>query len=86
MLKLNYWCEDEKEKRDLIHMYAENDKKREEKLREKYNPDNLFKKRELQMEETIANAECNNLIEYKRENFLKKFLRKIIGFFKNKRG
>ena len=43
MLNLNYWCESEKEKQELISLYAENDRKREEELREKYNPDNLFK-------------------------------------------
>ena len=47
MLNLNYWCEDEKEKQDLIAIYAENDRKKEE-LREKYNPDNLFKKKETE--------------------------------------
>lgn len=47
MLNLNYWCEDEKEKQDLIAIYAENDRKKEE-LREKYNLDNLFKKKETE--------------------------------------
>ena len=47
MLNLNYWCEDKKEKQDLIAIYAENDRKKEE-LREKYNPDNLFKKKETE--------------------------------------
>ena len=84
MLNLNYWCEDEKEKQDLIQMYAENDKKREEELREKYNPDNLFKKKEIQFENLTENTECKELVEYKEESFLKKILRKIIGLFKNK--
>lgn len=82
MLNLNYWCEDENEKQDLIQMYAENDRKREEELREKYNPDNLFKKKDIQVEETTENAECKELIEYKEENFLKRILRKIVSFFK----
>jgi len=84
MLNLNYWCEDEKEKQDLIQMYAENDKKREEELREKYNPDNLFKKKDIQDEKITDNTECQEMIEYKEESFLKKILRKIIGLFKNK--
>ena len=46
MLNLNYWCEDEEERQKLIAIYAENDKKREAGLREKYNPDNIFKKKE----------------------------------------
>ena len=45
MLNLNYWCDDENEKQELIKIYAENDRKKEEELREKYNPDNIFKKK-----------------------------------------
>ena len=28
MLNLNYWCEDENEKKELIKLYAENDKRK----------------------------------------------------------
>ncbi len=82
MLNLNYWCEDEKEKQDLIQMYSENDRKREEELREKYNPDNLFKKKDIEVEEVTDNTECKGLIEYKKENFFKMILRKIFSIFK----
>lgn len=82
MLNLNYWCEDEKEKQDLIKMYSENDRKIEEELREKYNPDNLFKKKDIEVEETTESTEGKELIKYKEENFLKKILRKIVNFFK----
>lgn len=83
MLNLNYWCEDEKEKQDLIQMYSENDRKREEELREKYNPDNLFKKKDIEVEE-IESTESKELIEYKKENFFKMILRKIFSIFKKK--
>ncbi len=82
MLNLNYWCEDEKEKQELIQMYAENDRKREEELREKYNPDNLFKKKDIELEKATENTECKELIEYKEENFLKRILRKILSLLK----
>lgn len=39
VLNYNYWCKDEKKKKELL----ENDLMEEQKLREKYNPDNLFK-------------------------------------------
>ena len=78
MLNLNYWCDDENEKQELIKIYAENDRKKEEELREKYNPDNIFKKKEEKIETTTA------LIEYKEENFLKKILNPIMSFFKRK--
>lgn len=82
MLNLNYWCEDEKEKQDLIQMYAENDRKREDELEEKYNPDNLFKKKDIEVEEITDSIESKELIEYKEENFFKKILRKIFSIFK----
>jgi len=82
MLNLNYWCEDEKEKQDLIQMYSENDRKREEELREKYNPDNLFKKKDIEVEETTYNKESKELIEYKKDNFFKMILRKLFSIFK----
>ena len=86
MLNLNYWCEDDKEKQDLIAIYAENDRKKEE-LREKYNLDNLFKKKETEqkIEEPQKNtAENTVLVEYKEEKFFKKLIKKIMNFFKRR--
>ena len=82
MLNLNYWCEDEKEKQELIQMYSENDRKREDELREKYNPDNLFKKKDIEVEEITENTENKELTVYKKENFFKMILRKIFSIFK----
>lgn len=82
MLNLNYWCEDEKEKQELIAIYAENDRKKEE-LREKYNPDNLFKKKEKE-EKVEEPKESTALIEYEEEKFFKRLINKIISFFRRK--
>ena len=84
MLNLNYWCKDEEEKKELIKLYAENDRKREEELREKYNPDNIFKNKQT---ESITNTEASNtsLIEYKESNFFKKIISKIMNLFKRDR-
>ena len=82
MLNLNYWCEDENEKKELLALYAENDKKREEELREKYNPDNLFKKKEQIIENKEIKQENTQLIEYKEQNIFKKILNKIMNLFK----
>ena len=82
MLNLNYWCEDENEKKELLALYAENDKKREEELREKYNPDNLFKKKEQIIENKEIKQENTQLIEYKEQNIFKKILNKIMNSFK----
>lgn len=83
MLNLNYWCENENEKQELIAIYAENDRKKEEELREKYNPNNLFKnqtviKTQQEMEQSTE------LIEYKESNFIRKILNKIMKFFRKK--
>ncbi len=82
MLNLNYWCENENEKKELIALYAENDKRKEEELREKYNPDNLFKKKEQIVEDNEIKQENTQLIEYKEQNIFKKILNKIMNFFK----
>ena len=84
MLNLNYWCKDEEEKKELIKLYAENDRKREDELREKYNPDNIFKNKQ---KENISNTEETNtsLIEYKESNFFKKIISKIMSLFKRDR-
>jgi len=83
MLNLNYWCDDKNEKQELKKIYAENDRKKEEESREKYNPDNIFKKNE---KENIPNIEEKNtaLVEYKESNFFKKIIRKIMNLFKKK--
>lgn len=82
MLNLNYWCENENEKKELIALYDENDKRKEEELREKYNPDNLFKKKEQIVEDNEIKQENTQLIEYKEQNIFKKILNKIMNFFK----
>ena len=82
MLNLNYWCENENEKKELIALYAENDKRKEEELREKYNPDNLFKKKEQIVEDNEIKQDNTQLIEYKEQNIFKKILNKIMNFFK----
>ena len=82
MLNLNYWCENEEEKQKLIKIYADNDIKREEELREKYNPDNIFKNRQkTEQIETTSTA----LIEYQEENFLKRIIKKVMSLFKRKK-
>ena len=60
----------------------ENEIKYQSELREKYNPDNIFKNRNnlTQKEESIENKPVA-LIEYK-ENIFKKMINKILVFFK----
>lgn len=43
VLNYNYWCKDELRKKELLELYCKNEKEHQQKLREKYNPDNIFK-------------------------------------------
>ena len=81
MLNLNYWCENEEEKEELIRAYSINDKNRNEELREKYNPDNIFKNKNKEREVEQITEEITAIAEYKKENFIKKLLNKIKRLF-----
>ena len=70
---MNYWCDSEEEKQELIKAYSENERKNEAEIREKYNPDNLFKKREEIPSDT-------QMIEY-HEGMLTKIWNKIKSLF-----
>lgn len=71
----NYWC-NEQEKAELDKKLLENDKKYEEELREKYNPDDIFKKRE----KISTNVQETNLpMEIKKESFITR----LINYIKN---
>ena len=82
MLNLNYWCKDEKEKEEMLKIYSENDKKIETEMREIYNPDNLFNKKEKEEQNNEIKQENTEIIEYKEQKIFKKILNKIMEFFK----
>lgn len=75
----NYWC-NEQEKAELDKILIENDRKYEEELREKYNPDDIFKNRN----KTTIVEETNLPIEVKKENFIKKLIEYIKKLFNRK--
>lgn len=80
VLKYNYWCKNDEEKENLARMFKENEDKYQEDLREKYNPDNIFKNR------TNEDTESNNLpVVIKKENLFIRALNFIKDFFRNKR-
>lgn len=78
MLQLNYWCENEIEKRKLLKKFSDNDKKKEKELYEKYNPNNIFKSDDSNEENEIK--QTKELIKYE-ESTIKKILNKILKFF-----
>lgn len=81
MLNLQYWCKDENEKERLKSVYAENERKYQDELREKYNPDNLFKNKQRVVEEKI---EETAIVEYKEDTIWTKIKRFLKGLFKKK--
>ena len=72
----NYWCNEE-ERAELDKILMENDKKYEEELRERYNPDNIFKKKEK--EEQFEEVEETSLTLY--DNRI--WYQKAFGFISN---
>lgn len=79
---LNWWCETDEEKELLKKHLIENEQKKQMELLEKYNPDDLFRKKEnciKPVEEQATQEVC--LIEYK-ESVFKKIWNKILSIFK----
>ena len=76
---LQYWYKDEDKKQRLLEILDENERKYQEELREKYNPDDLFNKDNKIKKDSVANQNTS-IIEYKDENSFKKLLNKIMKF------
>ena len=80
IIALQYWCENEDEKKKLMGKFNENDKKHQEYLKEKYNFDNMFKN----VKEENSN-DTNLLIDKedikKKNNIFTKILNKIKSVF-----
>ena len=76
LIHLNYWCEDEKEKYELKQILKNNENKYQQELRNKYNPEDIFKKNNP--ENIVENQ--TSIIEYK-EQLYKKFINKIKSLF-----
>ena len=82
LLYLNYWCEDDNEKLEVKNILKENENRFQEKLREKYDPDNIFADKSnsrdnAQNNQELALVETNNLKWYKKMwNSIRSFFRK----------
>lgn len=80
MLKVDYWCEDEKEKQELLDIFNRNEEEEQKKIQEQYNPDNLFKNKTTDFEDKIEDSQ---LIECK-ESGIKRFLNKLFSLISRK--
>lgn len=82
ILNLNYWCDSEEEKQEILDSFAKNEELKrikEKELTENYNINNLFKKIENNENKTEV-----SLIEYKKHNFIQKIILKIKSLFRRK--
>ena len=78
VIYINYWCTDE-EKIDYIKQLNENQKKYQEELIKKYNPNNIFKKGKEIQENDIKEELA---IATHKETIYKKIINKIKSFFR----
>lgn len=79
---MNYWCTHQ-EKLDYNNLLNENESKYQEQLREKYNPNNVFRKKEEEqtsIEDGDGFSRDIAMVEYK-ESIFKKIINKIKKFF-----
>ena len=81
LLNLEYWCQDEEEKERLRKIYDNNEKVYKEMLQVEFKPDDVFKKKNVVIEnennEQIAPV---SMVEYK-ESVFKKIINKIKQVF-----
>ena len=80
MLNINFWCESEEHKKELISLYSENDRKYQEKLRGKYNLENIFQSKNT-LEKITENEQEAALINVCSVPWYKKIFNKIKDFF-----
>ena len=82
VIKYNYWSTDE-ERKQLKSIFYENENKYQEELLEKYNPNDIFKKREQRVKVTNP-IDSNTQITLYKENIFTKFLNKLKNLFRKK--
>ncbi len=75
ILDLNYWCDLDK-KQKLISRYTENETKYQEKIKDKYSVDNLFKRNNENKNLSIIETKIN-LVQQKEENIIQKIIKNI---------
>ena len=84
VIKHNYWSTDE-ERQQLKKIFYENENKYQKELLEKYNPNDIFKKKESKTD-ISDNIEPNlQMVEYKENIFIRLF-NKIKNIFRKNKG
>lgn len=79
MLNLKYWCDDEEEKKRLINIYLENERKIHDELKEKYDIERVFKERNSKGK---LNFQDEKVPDIQRKSFFSELKNRILNFFK----
>ena len=82
LLHLNYWCKDDQKKKELAQLYYDNEIKQEQELREKYNPDNIFKNKRTENFDMPENNKEVAMTVVEEKGLLSKILNFIRNIFK----
>ena len=89
LFHLNYWCNSEEEKNELKELFKTNEQKYQAYIKEKYNPDNIFKntaKPKVIEQEIAPNTSSNENVTQNteladiKENIFQKIIRKIKSY------
>ena len=80
LIEKRYWATDD-EKRILNQALKENEKKYQAYVKEKYNPDNVFKKQNSKVEKV---EDSTSIVEYKERSIFAKIKNWLKKFLKNK--
>lgn len=83
LLTYHYLCDDT-EKVEVNKIMEENEKKHQEELKEKYNPDNVFNNVKSSEEQSNSSTIETSEIIVTKESFISKIINKLKGFFKKK--
>ena len=83
LLTYHYLCDDT-EKVEVNKIMEENEKKHQEELKEKYNPDNVFYNVKSPEEQSNSSTIETSEIIVTKESFISKIINKLKGFFKKK--
>lgn len=82
LLNYNYWCKDEQKKKELAQLYYDNEIKREQALREKYNPDNIFENKRTKSFDISENNQEVAITVVEEKGLLSKIFNFIRNIFK----
>lgn len=83
-LNLQYWCQDEERKKELLEVYSNNEKKYQEELREKYNPDDVFKT-EKNNDYQLAFAETSEILKQLGKKYIDKIPKEILNLIEEQK-